>query len=91
MWQRSRPPLSNFLDPPLKVLTICLLWQLASITKHFSMRVSNSFNWSIASMLIVPATVFSTSDMDQLRKILAHHWKERLKISKIAKFKSDTS
>ena len=40
-------------------------------------------------MLIVPATVFSTSDMDQLRKILAHHWKERLKISKIAKFETD--
>ena len=35
-------------------------------------------------------TVFSTFDMDQLRKILRHHWKERIKISKLAKFESDT-
>ena len=27
--------------------------------------------------------------MDQLRKIRRHHWKERVKISKIAKFESD--
>ena len=33
----------------------------------------------------------SAFDMDQLRKICRHHWKERLKGSKIAKFKSDTS
>ena len=35
-------------------------------------------------------TVFSTFDMDQLGKILRHHWKERIKISKLAKFESDT-
>ena len=29
--------------------------------------------------------------MDQLQKICWHHWKERQKISKIAKFESDTS
>jgi len=27
--------------------------------------------------------------MDQLAKINRHHWKERLKISKVAKFESD--
>ena len=35
------------------------------------------------------STVFSTFDMDKLReKISRHHWKERLKISNIAKFES---
>ena len=29
--------------------------------------------------------------MDQFGKIRRHHWKERLKISKIAKFESDRS
>ena len=29
--------------------------------------------------------------MDKFKKIRWHHWKERLKISKIDKFKSDTS
>ena len=29
--------------------------------------------------------------MDGLEKICRHHWKKRLKISKIAKFESDTS
>ena len=29
--------------------------------------------------------------MDKLKKIRWHHWKERLKTSKIAKFESDTS
>ena len=29
--------------------------------------------------------------MDQLGKIRRHHWKERFKMSKIAKFESDTS
>ena len=38
---------------------------------------------------IDPLTVFPISDMDQLRKIRRHHWKERVKISKIAKFESD--
>ena len=33
--------------------------------------------------------VFSTFDMDKLGKIRRHHWKERIKISKIAKFQSD--
>ena len=32
---------------------------------------------------------FSTFDMDQSRKIRRHHWIERLKINKIAKFQSD--
>ena len=32
---------------------------------------------------------FSTFDMDKLGKIRRHHWKERLKINKIAKFESD--
>ena len=36
-------------------------------------------------------TVFSTFDMDQLGKILWHHWKERIKINKLAKFESDTN
>ena len=35
--------------------------------------------------------VFSTFQMDQLGRIHQHHWKERLQISKIAKFESDTS
>ena len=34
---------------------------------------------------------FPTFEMNQLRKILWHHWKERLNISNIAKFESDTS
>ena len=34
--------------------------------------------------------VFSTFDMDQLGEIRRHHWKERLNISKIAKFESDS-
>ena len=34
-------------------------------------------------------TVFSTFDIDKLGKIHQHHWKEHLKISKIAKFESD--
>ena len=29
--------------------------------------------------------------MDQLGKIGRHHWEERLKISNVAKFESDTS
>ena len=33
--------------------------------------------------------VSSTFDMDQSMKIRRHHWKEYLKISKIAKFQSD--
>ena len=42
--------------------------------------------------VIDPSTsVFSTFVMDQSGKICLQHWKERLKISKIAKFKSDTS
>ena len=32
---------------------------------------------------------FSTFDMDKLGKTLRHHWKQRLKISKTAKFDSD--
>ena len=35
--------------------------------------------------------VFSTLDKDQLEKTRRHHCKERLKISKIAKFESETS
>ena len=34
--------------------------------------------------------VFSTFNMDNLGKICRHHWKERLNISKIVKFESDT-
>ena len=37
------------------------------------------------------STVFSTFDMDKLGKIRQHHWKERLDISKTAKFESDSS
>ena len=36
-------------------------------------------------------TVVSIIDMDKLGKILPHHWKERLKISRTAKFESDMS
>ena len=32
---------------------------------------------------------FSPFDMDKFGKICQHHWKERLKINKIAKFESD--
>ena len=32
---------------------------------------------------------FSTFDMDKFGKIRRHHWKGRLKISKISKFESD--
>ena len=35
--------------------------------------------------------VFSSSDMDKLGKIRRHHWKERHKISKTAKFESNMS
>jgi len=42
------------------------------------------------SVDVTGTTVFSTFDMDQLGKILQHHWKERIKISKLAKFESDT-
>ena len=35
--------------------------------------------------------VFSTFQMDHLGRIHQLHWKERLQISKIAKFESDTS
>ena len=38
---------------------------------------------------IDPLIVFSMFNMDQLGKIRRHHWKERVKISKIAKFESD--
>ena len=34
--------------------------------------------------------VFSTFYMDQLGEIRRRHWKERLNISKIAKFESDS-
>ena len=36
-------------------------------------------------------TVFSTFDVDKLGRICQHHWKERLNISKTAKFESNTS
>ena len=39
--------------------------------------------------LIDPSTVFSTFRRDQLAKVHRHRWKERLKISKVAKFESD--
>ena len=42
--------------------------------------------------MIDPSTsVFATFVLDQSGKICLQHWKERLKISKIAKFESDTS
>ena len=34
---------------------------------------------------------FLTFDIDRLRKHRRHHWKKRLKISKIGYFESDTS
>ena len=36
-----------------------------------------------------PQFFFSTFDMDRLGKTRRHHWKQRLKISKTAKFESD--
>ena len=33
--------------------------------------------------------LYSTFEVDKLGKIRGHHWKERLKISKIDKFESD--
>ena len=41
--------------------------------------------------VIDPSTVFSTLDMDQLEKTRRHHCKDSLKISKTAKFESETS
>ena len=38
-----------------------------------------------------PSAVFSTLDIDQLGKIWWNHCEENLKITKIAKFESDTS
>ena len=38
-----------------------------------------------------PSTVFLTFDRDKLGQIRRHHWKQRLKISTIAKFENDTS
>ena len=40
---------------------------------------------------IDPSTVFVTFDMDQLGNIRQHDWKQRLKISEIVKFESNTS
>ena len=50
------------------------------------MRQDNQF-YSPGSPIDL-STVFSTFDMDKLRK---HHWKERLSVRKTAKFESDTS
>ena len=38
---------------------------------------------------IDPSTAFSTFDKDQLANIHRHYWKERLKISKLAKDESN--
>ena len=40
-------------------------------------------------MAVDPSTVISSLNMDQLGKIRQHYWKERLKISRTAKFQSD--
>ena len=45
----------------------------------------------ISTLKIDIFTVFSTFDMDTLRKIRRHHWKERLNIGKTAKFENDMS
>ena len=45
----------------------------------------------LPTILIDLSTIFYTFDMGQLRKLRRRNWKERLKICKIAKFKSDTS
>ena len=44
----------------------------------------------ISTLKIDLFTVFSTFDMDKLRKIRQHHWKERLNIGKPAEFENDT-
>ena len=38
-----------------------------------------------------PSTVFSTFKMDKFGKLRWHHWRGRLEMSEIVKFKSDTS
>ena len=43
--------------------------------------IYRSFYW--------PFYGFSIFDIDKFGKICQHHWKEHLKISKIAKFESD--
>ena len=44
-----------------------------------------------ACALIDPSTVSSTFDVDKFAKIRRHQRKERLKVSNVAKFASDTS
>lgn len=46
--------------------------------------------YDLQSVVVTETTVFSNFDMDQLGKIRRHHWRERIKISKLAKFESDT-
>ena len=59
------------------------------MTEKKIQRLGTVNNCSYRSCLQNRPTVFSTFGMDKLRKIRRHHWKERLKISKIAKFQSD--
>ena len=45
-------------------------------------------NW-LKQVKTNPSTTFWTFDWDQSAKIRQHDWKERLKISKVAKFERD--
>ena len=50
-----------------------------------------AYAWG-AKKQTLPRSIFSaTSNMDQLVRIRRHHYKERLKITKLTKFESDTS
>ena len=50
-----------------------------------------AYAWG-AKKQTLPRSIFSaTSNMDQLVWIRRHHYKERLKITKLTKFESDTS
>ena len=45
----------------------------------------------VTSVILLTFYGFSIFDIDKFGKICQHHWKEHLKISKIAKFESDFS
>ena len=55
----------------------------------------NSDKWNVTTFvwnIIDPSMVFKlTFDKDQLANIHQHYWKERLKVSKLVKYKSDMS
>ena len=72
----------NFVLYSLSFLFLCFwVWQNDNELKTKGNKI-------LTKNKIDTSTVFSTFDMDKLEKIRRHHWKERLKISKITKFES---